>query len=410
MKIYSKKTVLEASLDRIRRLFDEFENIVVGFSGGKDSTVVFHLAMQVAKEKNSLPLNVMWIDQEAEWQATVDYVTKIMTRPDVKPYWYQMPMVITNNASSYNRYNYCWKAEDKDKWIHPQHPISIKENKYGTDRFHELFEAIFRVEFKGQSACYLAGVRAEESPKRFVSLTGSLVYKDITWGKRLYRKDNHYTFYPIYDWSYTDVWKYINSNKIEYNRIYDDYYRYGVHVKDMRVSNLHHETAIQSLLLVQELEPETWNRVAERIDGASSIKHIRKFSFTVPKDLPYMFKNWEEYAIYLGNNIVQEEKYKKMLFNVIDQTKDLYNKPPIQTAYWKAIINTILSSDWDFTKFNNWKMMADTDTYRRFHANPNGKDKKKHIWIRSMLNSTKYLYPEEIKILVDYFKNGQNKI
>ncbi len=409
MKIYSDRTVLDLALDRVRRLFDEFDNIVVGFSGGKDSTVVLHLALQVAKEKNKLPLNVMWIDQEAEWQGTVDYATKVMTRPDVKPYWFQMPMVITNNASSYNRYNYCWKEEDKEKWIHPQHPISIKENKYGTERFHELFEAIMKVEFKDQSACYLAGVRAEESPKRFVSLTGSLVYKDITWGKRLYRKYNHYTFYPIYDWSYTDVWKFICSNNIEYNRVYNEFYRFGRPVMDMRISNLHHETAIQDLLIVQEIEPDTWNRVAARIDGASSIKHIRKNSFTVPKDLPYMFKDWEEYTLHLANNIIQEDKYRKILINKINQFKDIYNKEPISISFWKAIINTILSSDWDFTKFQNWLMSASVDTFRRFHLNPNGENKEKHIWIRSMFNSLNFLYPEEIKILTNYFQDGKNK-
>lgn len=35
MKIYSNKTVYEAALDRIRFLFDEFPNIIVGVSGGK---------------------------------------------------------------------------------------------------------------------------------------------------------------------------------------------------------------------------------------------------------------------------------------------------------------------------------------------------------------------------------------
>lgn len=409
MKIYSKQNVLEASLDRIRKLFDEFDNVVVGFSGGKDSTVVFNLTLQVAKEKNRLPVNVMWIDQEAEWQATVDYVTKIMTRPDVKPYWYQMPMVITNNASSYNRYNYCWKEEDKDKWIHPQHPISIKENKYGTVRFHDLFKAIMEVEFKGKSACYLAGVRAEECPKRLMALTETLVYKDITWGKHLNREYGHFTFYPIYDWSYTDVWKYINSNEFDYNKIYDYYYRYGVPIAKMRVSNLHHETAIQSLLLVQEIEPETWNRVVNRIDGSSSIKHIKKFSYTAPAELPYMFKDWQEYAIYLADNIIQEEKRKKQLFSIVNRHKALLDREPIREYFWKTIINTVLSSDWDFTKLKNWILSPEVNTYRRFHLNPNGENKVKHKWVRSILKSTKFLYPDEIKILVDYFKNGKNK-
>ncbi|NBQ17949.1 phosphoadenosine phosphosulfate sulfotransferase, partial [bacterium] len=92
MKIYSNQTTYEAGLDRIRWLFDEFPNVIVGVSGGKDSTVVYNLALQVAKEKNRLPLKCLFVDQEAEWQATIDTIRDIMENPDVEPLWYQMPI------------------------------------------------------------------------------------------------------------------------------------------------------------------------------------------------------------------------------------------------------------------------------------------------------------------------------
>lgn len=406
MKIYNKTTVLEETINRINYLFDEFENVVVGFSGGKDSTVVLNIALKIAEERNKLPLKVLFIDQEAEWQHTIDYVKSVMYDKRVEPMWFQIPMVITNNASSYNRYSFCWNEEEKDKWIHDKDEISIKENKYGTDRFHELFEAIFKKEFENKKSCYIAGVRTEESPKRFVSLTEGLTYKWITWGKKLYQKYEHYTFYPIYDWTYIDVWKYINNNKIEYNKVYDEYYRHGVKINEMRVSNLHHETAIQSLLIVQEIEPKTWNKLVDRIDGASAIKHIKKNSFVCPKELPYMFKDWEEYSYHLANNIIQEQKNKDELFKKIDKLKELYNKNKIRDDFWKTIINTILSSDWDFTKLTNWLISSHVDTYRRFHKNKDGNNEK-HKWILAMASSTKYLEEEEKKQIILYF-NGKN--
>lgn len=406
MKIYSKKTVLEAALERIRYLFDEFPNIIVGISGGKDSTVIFNLALQVAKEKNRLPLSVMWIDQEAEWQGTVDYVTSIMTRPDVKPYWFQMPMVITNNASSFNRFSYCWAIKDKDKWIHPQHELSIKENKYGTERFHDLFQKILGKEFKNEKSCYLAGVRTEESPKRFVSLTSALTYKWITWGKVLNKKKEHYTFYPIYDWSYTDVWKFINDNGIGYNKVYDKMYQLGLPITEMRVSNLHHETAIRSLITAQEIEAETWNKLCERIDGASSIKHIQKNSFTCPTELPNMFNNWEEYAMYLSENIIQDRDNYEKLNKLIEVERDLYSGEQINAAFWKTIINTILSSDWDFTKFTNWKISPLVNTYRRMKKNSDGTNDN-YKWTESMLKNTRYITNKEIQKIQEHF-NGNN--
>jgi predicted phosphoadenosine phosphosulfate sulfurtransferase len=310
----------------------------------------------------------------------------------INPMWFQMPMVITNNASSYERYSYCWDSKEQENWIHEQDPISLKENKYGTERFHELFEAIFKVEFAGIKSCYLSGVRTEESPKRFVSLTNEATYKWITWGKKLLKKDEHYTFYPIYDWNHTDVWTYIFKNKISYNRVYDEMYRKGVSITDMRISNLHHETAMQNLMLVQDIEPSTWNKLAKRIDGANTIKHIQNNSFECPKELPYMFANWKEYADHLIENIIQEEKYKIQLRKLIEKkTTKFYNDELIQKAFYRKIIDTILSSDWDFTKFNNWEMGASVYGYRKFKQ---GKRDK------LMLQDTKYFTVEQINEII----------
>ena len=408
MRIYKKENVLDEALDRFRYLYDEFDKVIVSFSGGKDSTVILHLALQVAKEKNKLPVSVVFVDQECEWQSTIDYVKDVMYREDVSPYWYQIPMVITNNASTTSRYHYCWSEKEKDNWIHPQDKIAIKENNYGTDRFHNLFEKIAKKDFP-KNSCYVAGVRTEEAPKRFVALTNNVTYKYITWGKKLNKKLNQYTFYPIYDWSYTDVWKYIDSNNIKYNKVYDEMYRYGnVSVKDMRVSNLHHETAIQSLMMVQEIEPETWNKVAKKIEGANTIKHIQKNSFACPKELPYMFEDWKEYALYLSEKLIPEEEFRNKLYKKIE-SNIIFDQETSFRDFWKAIINTILSSDFDFTKLHNYTISAYADTYRRVIKNPNGKNKEKYKWIRSMLKSTKYLTTEQKMQVINYFKNENNK-
>ena len=99
-QIYKETNVFDEALNRIRMLFDTHDEVIVSMSGGKDSTVTFHLALMVAEEKNRLPLKVFWLDQEAEWQSTVDYMDKVMRRPDVKPYWFQIPFDFTNTLST----------------------------------------------------------------------------------------------------------------------------------------------------------------------------------------------------------------------------------------------------------------------------------------------------------------------
>jgi len=354
MKYYSNQNVYEKSLERIEYLFNEFEEVIVGFSGGKDSTVTLHLCLEVAKKLDRLPLKVCFIDQEAEWQGTIDYVDKVMRRDDVEPLWFQMPIVITNNASTTERYSYCWDETKKYKWLHQKSDISIKENRYNETRFHDLFKAILKVDFKDKKTCYLAGVRTQEAPKRLMSLTQALTYKDITYGKQLTKDLGHYTFYPIYDWEIKDIWKYIYDNDIEYCKIYDEMYKHGVNLNDMRISNLHHETSIQALLLVQEIEPATWNRIADRVAGSNTIKHLKGDAFKCPKELPYMFEDWKEYGEYLADKLIDKDIYREQLRKRIEKLEKFMINDIVKTDIYKTVIKTILSSDWDFTKMINF--------------------------------------------------------
>ena len=162
----------------------------------------------------------------------------------------------------------------------------------------------------------------------------------------------------------------------------------------------HHETAVQSLILVQEIEPKTWEKISARIEGANTIKHLKTNSFRCPTKLPPMFISWEEYAIYLANNIIQEQKYKDLWFNQVNKFKDLYSKPLIVDDFYKIMIKTIMSSDWDLTKFSNWKISGHVDTYRRYH--------KTGKWLRNMFKSTKYLNNEEKQILINHFNKLDN--
>jgi len=369
MKFYSNNNVYEEAIKRIEFFFDEFEEVIVGFSGGKDSTVTLHLALEVAEKRNRLPLKVLFIDQEAEWQGTIDYVKKVMYDERVEPLWFQMPIVITNNASTEHRYSYCWDENKKEEWLHPKDPISIKENKYNCERFHDLFKAILQVDFKDKKTCYLAGVRTQEAPKRLMSLTSGLTYKDITYGKQLTKALGHYTFYPIYDWEIKDIWKYIYDNDIEYCKIYDEMYKHGVTINDMRISNLHHETSIQALLLVQEIEPKTWNKISSRVAGSNSIKHLKGEAFKCPKEVPSMFNSWKEYFMHLKDNLIKEEKYQEQIMKRIDNLKKYMLNQIVEDDIYRTAIKTILSSDWDFTKMINFTTGHQFQSIKRFVNN-----------------------------------------
>ncbi len=81
MKHFLKANVFDAALNRIRYLYDEFDEIHCSHSGGKDSEIVFNLMKIVARERNRLPVEVMFLDQEAELTNTVVRMREIQSRP-----------------------------------------------------------------------------------------------------------------------------------------------------------------------------------------------------------------------------------------------------------------------------------------------------------------------------------------
>lgn len=350
-KVYLNKTVLEAAKERIEWIFDEFENPVVSFSGGKDSTVVFNLSLEVARRRGRLPLRVLFLDQEAEWQATIDMVREVMTHPDVEPYWMQFPFRLFNATSSEEHWLECWSPEQKDKWMRPQESFAYTENRFKTDRFGGLFGEMMRVLWPGKKSCYIAGVRAEESPVRAAGLTTRACYKWVTWGKKL--AANNYTFYPIYDWTTPDVWKAICDHNWSYCRLYDLLYRYGVSTTKMRVSNVHHETAVWALFLIQEVEPKTYERLVNRIEGIDMAGKMGPEDY-FPSTLPPMFGSWREYRDYLLEKLIENEEWRKNFRSTFAMHDEIFGEHRSDEQIGRMHVTSILCNDHEGVKLGNF--------------------------------------------------------
>lgn len=355
-RVYGNQSVLDATKKRLAWILSEFKNVVVTTSGGKDSIVNYHLLMEVAKKMKRLPVNVLFIDQEIEWRASIDIVRGQMTDPDVNPMWMQIPFRLFNSTSVDEHWLNCWEPKDKARWMRPQESYSFKENIYGADRFNKLFPAIIGNMFKGEKVAIIGGVRCEESPARTIGLTSAAMYKWVTWGTKVGAKNGVYSFYPLYDWHTSDVWKAIHDHGWPYNKIYDFQFQRGFPIKDMRISNFHHETSVKNVFTCQEFEPDTYAKACARLaglDAAAKFGHADYF----PKELPPMFGDWSEYRDYLLEKLVVKPDWK-IKFQKFFERQDRIFKPHLGEKIPLLHVKSILTNDWECIKLRNFETQA----------------------------------------------------
>ena len=74
------RNVYEAALSRLEKIFSDFDNIYVSFSGGKDSGVLLNLCIDyIRKHKLKCRLGVFHMDYEVQYSATLAYVEKVLS-------------------------------------------------------------------------------------------------------------------------------------------------------------------------------------------------------------------------------------------------------------------------------------------------------------------------------------------
>lgn len=332
---YKDQNVLEAAEARVSRIFDAFENVVVSISGGKDSTVLYQLCYAEAKRRDR-GLGAFFLDQEAEYQATIDQVRQLASKDRVTPHWYQVPFDLTN-ATSFDEYHFrAW--EEGEDWMRPKDDLAVHsiDEEYPM-RFYDFMEW-----FEAQqpaSTAMMVGLRSKESMNRFRSVTENPGYDGTAWTTGT-AGDGVYRAYPIYDWRFGDVWRYIDENGFRYNKIYDFMYAdEGVNERNMRVSNLIHEKSYHALLKLRKYEPETFSKLADRLSGVhfASIYTDRDHALDA-EELPSAFDSWKEYRDFLLETTPTDK---------IDRFRDRFADQRDHQEVHKAQCKQLLINDWE---------------------------------------------------------------
>lgn len=294
-KLYLPQNVLDAARERIAALFDGFANIVISVSGGKDSTALLDLC-RVEGARRGRQVHAFFLDQEAEYQSTVDQVRYTMSLEGVVPRWYQVPIRMTNAASLRVDFLNAWGPGEQ--WMREKDPLAVHEirGKY-PQRFYTFFEWWEKSQWDPGTTCFVVGLRAEESLNRFRTMVKNPGWKNMMWTSK---GAGSIKAYPLYDWTFEDVWHYIAERGLRYNRIYDFMHLRGHRIQDVRVSYLGHENSLKCLESLHEFEPETYRRLLERMPGVHvAARYIKEDMVYNARRLPPAFSSWREYRDFL---------------------------------------------------------------------------------------------------------------
>ncbi len=172
-------------------------------------------------------------------------------------------------------------------------------------------------------------------------------HKDWLWTTA--KPNGNITAYPIYDWTFNDVWKYIYDNKLRYNKIYDYMWRKGLNTPEIRISSLIHEKSFKALIDLPEFEPKTFDKLNRRIKGIQTANIYGKEDKLMKcRKLPRTFSKWSEYrdflletypveadkkvfekrfSRHLQNEYVARQQCRQLILGDIENNLPVNNKP-----------------------------------------------------------------------------------
>lgn len=277
LKKYSTVNVLDAARERVKYAFDNFERLYLSFSGGKDSSVMFHLVMEEAIKRNQI-VGVMIIDLEAQYSATITHIEEMIEtyKDNIDLHWVCLPMLLRNAVTQYEPRWICWDKNKKDMWVRKPPKQAITDYDFYPFFQPELEFEEFVVMWgawyaQGKSCGGFVGIRADESLNRFrtIAVFDKITYEGKRWTTHI--EDNLFNLYPIYDWRTEDIWRFHAKYPDKaHNQIYDLMHKAGVSIHQQRLCQPYGDDQRKGLWLYHLLEPQTWFKLIARVNGANS--------------------------------------------------------------------------------------------------------------------------------------------
>ena len=374
MKVYKEINVYDAAVERFDYIYSNFDKVYVSFSNGKDSGVLLNLAIEAARRAGKLPVNVLYIDMEAQYRHAIEFTHRMFSRPEVQGWWVCLPIHLRNAVSQYQPHWLCWDKDKRDAWIrdYPNNKWVVKDEDFfpffvrGME-FEEFVPAFAEWFAGGEKTACCVGIRSDESLNRFRTIASESKVKldNKNWTTKLNPKEESskvYNCYPIYDWRVEDIWRANGKFGWDYNKIYDIMHLAGVPLHKMRLCQPYGDDQRQGLYLFKILEPETWAKVVNRVEGANFGNRytendrttLGNYKVNLPEGHTY-----ESYAQFLLETMPPylaehyREKINKFIawwdkegVKTIPDTADMKEEAKRKVPSWRRICKVLLKNDY----------------------------------------------------------------
>lgn len=346
-KVYRDQNVLDAALARLEFAFTEFDHVCLSFSGGKDSSVMAQLAHHVA-QKLGKRFSILIVDLEAQYRATIEHVEEVLAlvQPSLdEVYWLCLPIQLRNAVSMLQPEWCCWDRAEEARWVRPMPAgpriISDQNNPFPWWDGKTIFEdfdtvvsefAGWLAEKKGGTLGCGIGIRSDESFNRFRTIVSETKtrFRDQPWTTQLRDCEPQlvYNFYPLYDWSTQDIWAAVSKLDLSYNQIYELMWKSGLSIHKARLCQPFGDDQRQGLDLFRQIEPDTWEKLLDRVNGAnfgniyartSLLGHLKGEK---PRHL-----TWQNYTVFLLESLgLQAPEVRDYVHSKIDYFLRWYAK------------------------------------------------------------------------------------
>lgn len=369
--------VWDATQERLKIIFNDFDNVYVSFSGGKDSGVLLNLAIDyVRKYYPGRKIGVFHIDYEAQYQATTDYVDLVFSKnlDVIEPYRICLPLSVPCCTSMTQDHWSPWDSDLQDLWVRKM-PESINESNHTFPWFLKgMWDYDFQDKFiewnhvhkKAGKTCCLVGIRTQESFNRWRAIHSDKnynKYQSYEWTKMMF-SESMYNAYPIYDWKVEDIWIANGKKGWDYNNLYNLFYQAGVPLGSQRVASPFISAGIESLKLYKVIDPNTWGKLIGRVNGVNfsglyggttamgwrNIKlppghtwksYMEFLLSTLPADAANGYKKkleksqwfWREKGGVLSHEVIEKLRSHNIEIEVKEETNYNTSKKPVTMEY-----------------------------------------------------------------------------